>query len=205
MKRYDRAYFDHWYRGERVRPRAEVERRVRLALAAAEYALGRPARSALDVGCGEGEWGRVLRALRPKLRYTGVDPSEYAVRRFGARRNLRLGDLASLDALGLRGAYDLVICADVLHYVSDADLARGAPVLASLTGGVAWLETFTAVDAVEGDRREFRRRPPAFYARVLRGAGFTRLGLHCWAGPGLAGAFAALEHAGPAATPRRPR
>ena len=55
MKRYDRAYFDHWYRGERVRPRAELERRVRLALAAAEYALGRPVRRALDVGCGEGE------------------------------------------------------------------------------------------------------------------------------------------------------
>ena len=205
MKRYDRAYFDHWYRGEGVRPRAEVERRVRLALSAAEYALGRPARSALDVGCGEGEWGRVLRALRPKLRYTGVDPSEYAVARFGARRNLRRGDLGSLGALGLRGAYDLVICADVLHYVSDADIARGAPVLAALTGGVAWLETFTAADAVEGDRRGFRRRTPAYYARALRRAGFTRLGLHCWAGQPLAGAFAALERADPAATHRGAR
>jgi SAM-dependent methyltransferase len=200
MKRYDRDYFDHWYRGERVRPRAELERRVRLALAAAEYALGRPVRTALDVGCGEGEWGRVLRALRPKLRYTGVDPSEYAVERFGARRNLVLGDLASLGELGLPGPFDLVVCADVLHYVSDRELARGASLLAELTGGVAWLETFTSADRVEGDRRGFLRRPAAFYGRAFRRAGFTRLGLHCWAGPPLARAFAALERAEQART-----
>lgn len=195
MKQYDRAYFDHWYRGEQVRPRAALARRVHLALAAAEYALGRPVRRVLDVGCGEGEWGVVLRALRPKVRYLGVDPSGYAIARFGARRGLVPGDFGSLDALRREKPYDLVVCADVLHYVSDGEIDRGAPALASLTGGVAWLETFTRDDRVEGDRRGFIRRAPAYYARALRRAGFTRLGLHCWAGPALAGAFAALERA----------
>ena len=195
MKQYDRAYFDHWYRGAGVRPRAALERRVRLAVSAAEYALGRPIRSVLDVGCGEGEWGVVLRALRPKARYLGVDPSAYVVARFGRRRNLVAGDFATLEALPLGADHDLVVCADVLHYVRDTELKRGLPALAALTGGVAWLETFTAGDRVEGDRRGFLRRAPAFYARALRHAGFTRLGLHCWAGPALSGAFSALERA----------
>ena len=48
---YDRAYFDRWYRAPRTRvfTRAEIARRVRFTIDAAELVNGRPVRSMLDV------------------------------------------------------------------------------------------------------------------------------------------------------------
>src|SRR5512132_2009708 len=77
MKSYDQAYFERWYRdpADRVSTRASLERKVRMAVGVAEFLLGRPIRTVLDVGCGEAPWFPVLRRLRPRIRYTGVDSS----------------------------------------------------------------------------------------------------------------------------------
>ena len=141
MKRYDRAYFDRWYRdpATRVKSAGDLGRKARLAVGAAEYLLGRPVRSALDVGCGEGEWRAALRRIRPGLRYVGVDASAYVVRTFGESRGIVRGSVGTLGALSLDGPFDLVVCCDVLHYVPDDELARGVPTLASLTRGAASL------------------------------------------------------------------
>ena len=181
-KRYDRAYFERWYRDQRTRihRRAAVERKVRLALAAAEHLLQRPVRSVLDVGCGEGPWQPVLQRLRPGVRYAGVDSSEYAVRRFGRRRNLRLGTFGALGELGLGGPFDLVVCSDVLHYVPDRELRRGLQALVDLLDGMAWIEVFTRADSITGDFREMKRRPAAFYDRAFRAVGLVHCGLYCF-------------------------
>ena len=182
-KRYDRAYFDRWYRdpATRVADAGALARRIRLALSAAEYLLERPVRAALDVGCGEGRWGVALRRVRPRLRYTGVDGSEYVVRRFGARRNIVRGTVGTLGALDLRGPFDLVVCSDVLHYVTDDELAHGVPALAALLGdGVAYIELFTSDDEIEGDLRGFHPRPPAFYRRLFTRAGLVSRGLNVY-------------------------
>src|SRR5687767_7668978 len=91
-KTYDERYFDRWYRDPRSRvvTPAVIARKTRMVIGVAEYFLGRAARSVLDVGCGEGDWYRALRRVRPRIRYLGIDPSEYVVERFGARRNIRL-------------------------------------------------------------------------------------------------------------------
>src|SRR5207342_233424 len=139
MKRYDRGYFERWYHdeGTRVHVTGSLERKVRLAVHAAEYFLERPIRSVLDVGCGEAPWQPLLHRLRPGVRYAGVDSSEYAVKRFGRRRNIRLGSFGSLGTLGLEGPFDLIVCADVLHYVDGRELAPGLEAIADLLGGVA--------------------------------------------------------------------
>src|SRR5262245_29277307 len=100
MQVYDRTYFDKWYRNpsHRVHTGAEQARTARMAVGVCEYLLGRPIRSVLDVGSGEGHWRGLVRAVRPRVRYLGVDPSEYVVRRFGRRRNLRAGSFEHLDA-----------------------------------------------------------------------------------------------------------
>ena len=194
-KRYDRAYFDRWYRDPRSRVKgpAEIARKVRLAAGAAEYLLDRPLRSVLDVGCGEAVWRAPLRAYRPGLRYVGVDPSEYAVRRFGARRGIRLGGIHDLDALELGGPFDLVVCCDVLNYLSRAALERGLEQVRAQMRGVAYLEMFTADDAMSGDLRGWHRRPASFYRALFRRLELVPCGLHCFVAPELAPRLAALE------------
>jgi len=135
-KTYDRQYFDRWYRSSRAVVRHDVvQRKVRLALAAAEHLLGRDVNTVLDVGCGEAPWRGILRRMRPELEYTGVDPSEYVVRRYGRRRNIIQGGLLELDELYLDRSYDLVVCSDVLQYLPNEDAREGLRLLARRTGG----------------------------------------------------------------------
>jgi SAM-dependent methyltransferase len=152
-------------------------------------------RSVLDVGCGEGAWRAALRQVRPTLRYEGVDPSEYAVRRYGARRNIRLGQVDTLDQLEWSGPFDLVVCVDVLNYLPARALRRGLEQMKALMGGVGYLEIFTAADALEGDMRGWYRRPTAYYERLMRELALTRCGMHCYVGPELASRTSALERA----------
>src|SRR5258708_176990 len=100
MKRYDQSYFEKWYRGRaRVHGQGDVQRKVALAVAVAEYFMHRQIRNVLDVGCGEGAWLPHLRALRPRIRYLGLDPSDYAVARFGKSRHVRRASFADLPSM----------------------------------------------------------------------------------------------------------
>jgi SAM-dependent methyltransferase len=182
-KRYDRAYFDKWYRSGRhaIRTPAELARKAALAVAVAEFVLDRPVRSVLDVGAGEGAWLAPLRRIRPSVRYLGVDQSEYAVARFGRRRNLVLGSVETLPEHAGAGPYDLVVCADVLNYLPTAALAAGLDHIGRLTGGAAYLELFTAGESMEGDLRGWYRRPAAFYRHLFDRVGLAMVGPHCYA------------------------
>ncbi len=195
MKRYDAAYYQRWYRDprSRVAARADRARKVRMVVGIAEHVLERPLRSVLDVGCGEGAWQPILQRLRPRIRYVGVDPSPYAVRRFGRSRNLRAGGLAELDQHGFRGRFDLVVCSDVLHYLPPRELERGLRHVRELVGGVAYLEVFTAADGFVGDTNGFRRRPPSYYRRVLQRVGLIPCGMQCYVPPARAAQAPALE------------
>jgi SAM-dependent methyltransferase len=194
VKAYDRAYFDRWYRSSLavVKPEA-MQRKVRLALAAAEYILGRPLRSVLDVGCGEGPWRAQLRRLRPGLRYVGVDSSEYVVQRHGKRRGIRYGELGRLDRLGFRRRFDLVVCADVLEYVPTPEVRVGLAHLRRLTGGMAYIEAFTAMDDMVGDRAEWHFRSALKYRTLFQEAGLIACGLHCYVPAERADKVSALE------------
>ena len=194
-KRYDARYFQRWYResGVGVGRREFVARKVRLAVSAAEYLLDRELRSVLDVGCGEAPWRAILKSLRPRVAYTGVDSSEYAVRRFGRTRGIRLARLGEVGKVGLRGPFDLVVCADVLHYVATDEVRAGLAAMHKLCGGVAFVEAFASTDDVVGDDVAFQRRTPASYRRLFTAAGFLPLGLHLYAPRATARTLVALE------------
>lgn len=193
---YDAAYFEKWYRNPRFRVKSptELDRQVAFVLHTAEWVLGRPVRSVLDVGCGEGQWRAALRRYRPSLLYTGVDPSEYAVARYGKRRNIRLGSIENLCDLSLAGPYDLVVCCGMLNYIAAPSLADGLVQVASLTGGLAFLEIFTGADATEGDTSWPAPESATWYRQTLQRAGFSSVGLHCYV-PRDAHAIAELERA----------
>lgn len=197
-KQYDQAYFQRWYRDPALRQsaiggRARLARKVALALATAEYHLERPVRSVLDIGCGEGAWRAPLLKLRPKLQYLGFDSSPYAVARHGHRRNLHLARFADFQHLRPCPPVDLLVCSDVLHYLDARELDRGLPALAELCGGVAFLETFTRADGIDGDTEGFQSRSADFYRRRFASVGLTPLGSHLWLSPRLRDGLAALE------------
>lgn len=200
-KRYDRRYFDHWYReGDAGVGRAALlQRKVALAVAMAENYLDRPLQSVLDVGCGEGVWRAPLLKLRPKLDYLGVDSSEYVVARYGMQRNLRLARFGQLGELRFGPPVDLLVCADVLHYLPATELHRGLSGFAEICHGMAYVETFCRGDAVEGDEHDFIPRTAAFYRRAMATAGFTACGSHGYLAPTLADDAVALELAAPLA------
>lgn len=182
MKAYTREYYDRWYHDPdtRIASAEGTARKVRLAVAAAEFMLARRIESVLDVGCGEAGWRAPLRQLRPGIRYVGVESSEYAVRRFGKRRNIVQGTFADLRSLRLNGPFDLVVCADVVQYIPDEDLRRGLRGIRRLAGGVVYIETFAAEDAMEGDRDGWIDRPARVLRQFLRESGLTHCGFYCW-------------------------
>jgi SAM-dependent methyltransferase len=195
MKSYDQHYFDTWYRQRGIGDSARLARKVALAVATAEYHLERPVRTVLDIGCGEGVWRAPLLKLRPKARYLGFDSSQYAIQRFGARRNLHLAAFGDFALLRPCPPVDLLVCSDVLHYLDTRELDRGLPGLAELCGGVAFLETFAKEDEAEGDEHDFQQRPARFYRRRFEKLGFRALGSHLWLSPALRDHATALETA----------
>ena len=196
-KVYDRAYFEKWYRHPRhaVGSKEELKRKVALAVAVAEYYLGRPVESVLDVGCGEAPWRAPLLALRPRAQYRGLDASEYVVARYGRSRNIGLARFGDLANLRLDRRFDLVVCSDVLHYLKPAEIRAGLGGIADMLEGVAFLELFTSRDDVAGDRRGYIPRAPSWYLRTFQEAGLMPAGSHCYLGYRLSRGIAALERA----------
>ena len=198
MKAYDADYFHRWYRDPRTRVTSErvLERKVHLALSAAEYMLGRRVRTVLDVGCGEGRWYVALRRIRPGIAYVGVESSEYAVATFGKSRNIRRGTFGSLRTLRLKGSFDLIVCADMLQYVSNTDLAPGLKEVRRLLGGVAYIEAYAREDDMVGDMEGWIYRSAATYRREFRAAGLTQCGMYCFIDASKLDAVNALEVCG---------
>jgi len=181
-RQYDRAYFDKWYRHptHRVKSATELARQVQFVVHTAEWVLGRNVRTVLDVGCGEGNWQPVLKKLRPAIEYDGVDPSAYAVERFGARRGLQQGGIEELDGLELRNQYDLVVCCGMLNYLSAPQFRRGAVQVARRVGGVAYLEIFAKGDAFEGDTDWPPLKSAEWYRKVLSDSALLSVGMQCY-------------------------
>lgn len=155
--------------------------------------LLRPIRSVLDIGCGEATWRSPLLRWRPRVSYVGVDSSPYVVTRFGRRRGIRLGTFGAISELRLRGPFDLIVCCDVMQYLAAAELRAGLSTVATLLGGVAFLEAYTTADNIEGDHRAWHHRSPAAYRKLFTAARLSGVGMHCWVGDALRGSTSALE------------
>ncbi len=191
-KIYDRAYYDKWYRGPaRVTSFNELRRKVTMVMANTEYFLRRPLKNVLDIGCGEAPWFVHLKALRPRISYLGIDPSEYAVNAFADHRHVRRGSFTDLSAVS--GKFDLVVCSDVMHYLSETDIRKGLPRVMKHMRGIGFFEVFTKEDRISGDIDGFHRRRARWYRDAFRDAGLTAVAPYLWLAPVLADDAAALE------------
>lgn len=195
IARFDQAYFDHWYRDQGFGDQARLDRKVDHAISSAEYLLERPIRSVLDLGCGEGEWQPAIAARRPEATYVGVDPSRYAIERFGAERNLRLGRFGDFRTVldPDFGRYDLIVCVDVLGYVPDREVRLGLASVAALLDGVALIGIYTSDDDIVGDVEAMTLRRTSTYQRSFTGAGLARVGPHLYISTDFAPQLATFE------------
>ena len=194
-KTYDRAYFDRWYRDpeQRVGSQAQRVRKARMVVALAEYYLGRPLRNVLDVGCGEGLWRAPLRRSRPGIDYRGLDASAYVTQRYGRSRRIGLARFGDLAALRFERRFDLIVCADMLHYVPAGELRAGLSGFGDLLEGLAFIEVYTDRDGAGGDTRGFIRRSPDWYRHAFLESGLMPCGSHAYLSPRLRRRVAALE------------
>ena len=104
-------------------------------------------RRVLDVGCGFGLWRDVIGRHHPRATYTGVETSEFLCERFGWVR----GSVVDFKA---RGAFDLVICKDVLQYLPHAAASAAIDNLATLCRGVLYFNLLTREDWEENCDQE---------------------------------------------------
>jgi SAM-dependent methyltransferase len=195
-KIYDRAYYDKWYRGPgRVTSFNEMRRKVTTVVANTEYFLRRPLKNVLDIGCGEAPWFVHLKAMRARVSYVGVDPSEYVVRAFARHRNVHRGGFTDLSETGT-GKFDLVVCSDVMHYLTDAEIRDGLPDVVGRMRGLAFFEVFTKEDHIYGDIDGYNRRPAKWYRDAFRKVGLTQVAPYMWIAPSLADEPSELERLG---------
>jgi SAM-dependent methyltransferase len=175
---FDRDYYQRFYFNPRtaVTSRAEMRARARLIVGCVEY-LGLPVGSILDAGCGVGLLRTpLLRSFR-RADYTGVEVSEYLCQRYGWH-------CGSVEQFRSRRRFDLVICYDVLQYLSEAQARRAIANLARLCRGALYFGALTSEDWRENcDQARTHRiaglRAGSWYRRELSRA-FRPMGCGMW-------------------------
>ena len=141
--KFDRAYYDRWYRNDETRTFMTEYTPViaRFVLAYLDY-LELEVKTVLDAGCGLGHWGTALKDLGRDVRYQGLETSDYLCRELGWER----GSIADYQA---EEPFDLVVCQGVLQYLSDAECKAAIDNLATLCSQALYLEVLTRRDARE--------------------------------------------------------
>jgi len=175
---FDRDYYQRFYFNPRtaVTSRAEMRARARLIAGCVQY-VGLPVARILDAGCGVGMLRAPLKRSLRSADYVGLEFSEYLCRRYGWRRG-------SIESLRTRERFDLVICYDVLQYLSAAQARRAIANLARVCRGALYFGALTTEDWRDNcDQTRTDRipglRPGAWYRRELARA-FRPLGCGMW-------------------------
>jgi SAM-dependent methyltransferase len=175
---FDHAYYQRFYFNPRtaVTSRAEMRARARMIASCAQY-LGLPVGKILDAGCGIGLLrAPLLRSLR-RAHYVGLECSDYLCERYGWRQG-------SIESFRSRERFDVVICYDVLQYLSGAQARRAIANLARLCRGLLYFGALTREDwrdNCDQDRtdRIAGLRSGRWYRRELSRA-FLPLGCGMW-------------------------
>ncbi len=166
--RFDKAYFDRYYRSPKTRvvTKKAVDKLTAFVASYLKH-IDLPVRRILDIGCGLGMWRKSLEPHFPKASYQGVEISDHACQKYGWTK----GSVIDFKA---KGAFDLVICQGVLQYLDNRNAKKAIANLATLTRGALYLEALTTADWENNcDRRttdgQVHLRSGSWYRQQLSG------------------------------------
>ena len=176
--RFDQQFYQRFYVNPRTRvtTREEMTRRAH-AVAALMKHLELPVRRILDAGCGMGWMRAPLLKAFPDAVYTGLEVSEHLCARHGWIQ-------ASLADYRSRAGFDLIVCYDVLQYLSDREAVRAMANLARLCRGAVYFHAPTEEDWQENadrsssDSEIYLRSAQWYRARLARHFDHAGFGLH---------------------------
>jgi len=165
-QRFDKAYYDRFYRNPRTRAVTPAAARRQAAFISTYLRyLELPVARIIDVGCGVGTVLRALAKQYPRALTRGVEFSPYLCERYG----WQAGSVVDYQA---EAPFDLVVCNDVLAYLDAATCARAIGNLAALSRGALFLGILTADDADLYDPQrtdpQQQLRSAAWYRRRLQ-------------------------------------
>jgi len=137
---FDAAFYQRFYVNPRTRvtTREEMTRRAG-AVAALVKQLELPVRRILDAGCGLGLMRTATLKAFAGANYTGIEVSEHLCKRYDWTQ-------ASLATYRPRARFDLILCYDVLQYLTDRDAARALVNLGKLCRGALYFHAPTRED-----------------------------------------------------------
>jgi 2-polyprenyl-3-methyl-5-hydroxy-6-metoxy-1,4-benzoquinol methylase len=175
---FSAAYFQKFYLNPATRVVTPGEMRSRAGVIACTLTHCEiPVRRILDAGCGIGLLRAPFKEFLPRARYTGLEASDYLCRRFGWTQG-------SVAEFAPRQPFDLVICYDVLQYLTDAEAAAAIANLRNLSCGAVYVSALTTEDWRENCDRSrtdgaVHLRSGAWYRRRLKKS-FRYIGFGIW-------------------------
>jgi SAM-dependent methyltransferase len=171
-------YFRKFYLNPATRVVTAAEMQNRAAVIAAILRHTQiPVGSILDAGCGIGLLRKPFAKLMRRAKYTGLENSEYLCSRFDWIKG-------SVVDFAPRQPFDLVVCYDVMQYLTDIEAARAMGNMASLSRAALYVSALTLEDWRENcDRsltdRAVHLRPGIWYRRRLS-RHFRYVGFGLW-------------------------
>ncbi len=176
---FSAEYYGKYYGSARTRVHGAKEiARLCMAITSMLDWWGVPIERVLDVGAGVGLWRDWFSKHRPKAAYRSTEVSRYACAQYGHEQR----DITRWRA---GEVFDLVVCQGVLPYLDDAGCAKAIGNLASMTGGLLYLEAITkkdikdVIDNAKTDVKVYPRTASWYRARLRKH--YTEVGCGLWA------------------------
>ncbi len=137
---FDQEFYERFYNRPDTRASSpeEFARLSGFVLSYLEY-LEIPLTEVLDLGCGLGRWLEALKAYDATISYTGVEVSPYLCDQYGWVRS-------SVTDFSSRHPYDLIICQDVLPYLTRRGIRDALANIARHCRGAVYLQALTTED-----------------------------------------------------------
>jgi len=191
VQRFDGAYYRRFYGRRPVHDRRHIARLGEGVISLASW-WRIPIRSVLDVGAGKGYWRDWLAESHPRVKYHGIDASDYACRRY----HHELVDIAEWQP---RRRFDLVVCQSVMQYLDDNQAEKAITTLGGACRGLLLFDAPTVADRESvidpsSTDLDVHWRTGTWYRKRLT-VGFTEIGGGLWLSRECSAPFFELERA----------